>query len=23
NCMISNAVRNNVDIKIYPSIQAK
>ncbi|HDC7845612.1 TPA: OsmC family protein [Staphylococcus aureus] len=23
NCMISNAVRNNVDIKIYPIIQAK
>ncbi|HDP4544810.1 TPA: peroxiredoxin, partial [Staphylococcus aureus] len=22
-CMISNAVRNNVDIKIYPIIQAK
>ena len=23
NCMISNAVRNNVDIKIYPIIQSK
>ncbi|MBO0927901.1 SACOL1771 family peroxiredoxin [Staphylococcus sp. 30400_3112M30941] len=23
NCMISNAVRNNVDIRIYPIIQAK
>lgn len=23
NCMISNAVRDNVDIKIYPIIQAK